>query len=125
MAVYCRQSGSAIVVDDPLAERYDYGIYQSEATRVYVPGTDQYSRRYSASGELTFTIINPESKEQLEISGYRKSLVKGDALTVTVNWRKGRNKVMSATTYRVFVVKEDGPRVWLGNGTGNGFIIKK
>ncbi len=125
VAVYCRKSGSAIVVDDPLAERYDYGIYQSEATRVYVPGTDQYSRRYSASGELTFAIINPESKEQLEISGYRKSLVKGDALTVTVNWRKGRNKVMSATTYRVFVVKEEGPRVWLGNGTGNGFIIKK
>ena len=73
----------------------------------------------------TFTILNPSENEQLEISGYRPALVKGEKLSVNVLWRKGVNTVMAETSYQMTIVKEEGPKVWLGDGTGNGFIIKK
>ena len=119
-------SGSgAPVVEDPLCDVSDFGYYWGMTQRIYRPGTDQYSRQYSASGVQTFTIIDPETREQLEISGYSRGLVKGDKVTVTVNWRQGLTSIMASKVYPVTVVKEDGPRVWLGDGNGNGFIIKK
>lgn len=127
LAIY-RKGGSgssSVVTDDPITDNYDYGCYLGTDTRTYTAGTDQISRQYSADGVQTFTLINPDAKEQMEITGYRRSLVKGDEVTITVNWREGRNTIVSDYTARVRVVKEDGPRVWLGNGSGNGFIIKK
>ncbi len=125
VTVYRKGSSGAPAAEDPMESNFGYGIYQGNNTRIYVPGTDQYCRQYSDSGVLTFTILEPESKEQVEITGYRNTLVKGDKLTITVNWRKGRSSVLSGTTYSVKVVKEEGPRVWLGDGSGKGFIIKK
>ena len=86
---------------------------------------DQYSRQYSQSGDQTFCILDPAANEQLEISGYKKSLVKGDKAVITVNWRKGLERVVTGDSYSVKVVREEGPRVWLSDGKGNGFIIKK
>ena len=114
--------------EDPLTEQSEYGVYLSFRDRVYQRGLDQYSRQYSDSGVETFAILYayPElTREQVEITGYRKSLVKGDKLSVTVNWRLGTTIIQSKKTYNVTVVKEEGPKVWLGDGSGNGFIIKK
>ena len=125
VAIY-RKGGAASgpVTDDPLTEYSQLGFYQGAESRIYVPGTDQYSRRYS-DGVQTFAILDPATNEQLEITGYKRSLVKGDQVNVTVNWKKGKDTVMSGKTYNLSVVREDGPMVWLGNGSGNGFIIKK
>ena len=112
-------------VADPLLDYTDYGFYKAGAERVYAPGADQYCRSYSSDGVQTFTILNPAGKEQLEIRGYSRSLVKGDAVSVTVNWKKGKTYVIKSEKYNLSLVKEDGPRVWLGDGSGNGFIIKK
>ena len=121
--IYRRGGGGAPVEEDPITQRSQYGLYLGDKERVYTPGTDQYSREY---GDVTtFTILNPSENEQLEISGYRPALVKGEKLSVNVLWRKGVNTVMAETSYQMTIVKEEGPKVWLGDGTGNGFIIKK
>ena len=48
----------------------------------------------------------------------------GDAVTVSLLYRKGR-KVLLERTCDLKVVREDGPKVWLGDGSGQGFILKK
>ena len=118
-------AAAAPVDEDPLTANRAFGIYQDSDTRAYVPGADQFSRSYSDNGVQTFTILNPATNEQLEITGYKRVYVKGDAVNITVNWRKGLEMILSDKTYSVQVVKEEGPIVWLGNGSGNGFIIKK
>ncbi len=121
-------SSAGPVAEDPLTQQSEYGVYLKSGNRVYQRGVDQYSRRYSDSGVQTFAILYSYpalAKEQVEITGYRKALVKGDDVKITVNWRLGANKVQSEKTYTLKVVKEEGPKVWLGDGSGNGFIIKK
>ena len=126
VAIYRKFKETSIQLEeDPLTENVAYGIYQGANTRTYNPGDDQYSRHYQYSGEQTFTILNQSTNEQLEISGYRKSFVKGDIVTIVVNWRVGRKAIVTDKKYYVTVVKEEGPKVWLGDGSGKGFIIKK
>ena len=46
-------------------------------------------------------------------------------MTVTVAWRKGLNYLLKEKSFDLKVVKEDGPKVWLGDGSGQGLILKK
>ena len=82
------------------------------------------TRAYDANGVLTFTLINPDNIEELEITGYNKSKVKGDNVSLTVSWRRGRTTVLTGS-YSMTLVKEDGPKVWLSDGNGKGVILKK
>ena len=110
---------------DPLLDESEYGCYLgSGLTWALNAGAEQVTREYGTNGVQTYTIINPDEVEELEIIGYKKSYVKGDTFTVTVCWRKGSNLVHS-DSYSVTLVKEAGPKVWLSTGNGNGFIIKK
>ena len=123
IAIYRQATGNP-VAEDPLTEAAEYGSYLTDATRTYAKGADQISRSYDADGKLVFALLNPAENEQLVISGYDPSLVKGDGVTVTVQWRKGMQKLLEGS-YALRVVREDGPKVWLGNGSGQGFILKK
>ena len=109
---------------DPLTDSTEYGSYVSGAKRTYVRGSDQILRSYE-DGKLVFALLNAAEKEQLVISGYDPALVQGDEVTVSVSWRKGLQVFLKEKPFVLKVVKEDGPRVWLGDGTGHGFIIKK
>jgi len=120
--IYRRGASGEATAEDPITALSQYGLYLGDKERVYVPGRDQYSREYGES--LTFTILDPESGEQLEISGYRPSLRKGDRLSVKVVWRKGVTSIMNST-YEMAVVREEASKVWLADGTGRGFIIRK
>ena len=93
------------------------------AERKYVKGVDQILRSYP-DGKLEFVILNAQAKEQLVISGFDPALRKDDLATVSVRHRKGFN-MLAEETYALKVVKEDGPTVWLGDGSGQGFILKK
>ena len=53
------------------------------------------------------------------------SLSKGASAQVSVHYRKGTNTILDNVTRNLTVVKEDGPKVWLGDGSGQGLIIKK
>ena len=125
VVLYRKGSVPASVEDDPLTAQDAYGSYVTGALRTYVQGSDQIVRSYDADGKLVFTVVNAAEKEQLVISGYDPSLAKGDEAVVTASWRKGLQVLMKERTFNLTVVKEDGSKVWLGNGSGQGFIIKK
>ena len=118
-------SPASVGEEDPLTKHDEYGCYMTGSERTYVKGSDQFNRSYDKNGKLVFVLLNAAEKEQMEISGYDPASVKGDEVTVTVNWRKGLVSSMKGETFRLRVVKEDGSKIWLGDGSGQGFILKK
>lgn len=120
--LYRKETSGGAAAADPILGKSQYGLYLGETERVYTPGQDQYSREYGDT--YTFTLLNARDKEQLEISGYRSSLVKGDPVTLSVKWRRGIHTLLEGS-YNMTVAGEDGAKVWLGDGTGKGFILKK
>ena len=113
------------VLADPLTEESDYGCYLAAGRWRYTPGTDQFVRSYDTEGVQTFTLLGPDNLKQMEIRGYKKSYVKGDPVNLTVTWRTGFTKIVTGVEYKMTVVREEGPKVWLGDGSGHGFILKK
>ena len=124
VVLYRKGSVPTSVEDDPLTAYDAYGSYLTGVERTYEPGVDQLLRSYP-DGKLEFAILRAADKEQLVVSGFDPSLAKGDAVTVTVAWRKGLNYLLKEESFDLKVVKEDGPKVWLGNGSGQGLILKK
>ena len=124
VCIYRKSGLSVPVKEDPLVERTEYGSYMAGAERTYVKGSDQLSRRYTTDGKVEFCILNDSEREQVVISGYDPSLSKGATAEVSFQFRRGYN-VLREESLVLTVVKEDGPKVWLGDGTGKGFIIKK
>ena len=124
VVLYRKGSVPTSIEDDPLTAYDAYGSYLTGVERTYEPGVDQLLRSYP-DGKLEFAILRAADKEQLVVSGFDPSLAKGDAVTVTVAWRKGLNFLLKEESFDLKVVKEDGPKVWLGNGSGQGLILKK
>ena len=124
VVLYRKGAAPAIVEDDPLTSQDAYGSYLTGAERTYESGVDQLLRSYPG-GKLEFAILRAADKEQLVVSGFDPSLAKGDQVTVTVRWRKGLNYLLKEKSFNLKVVKEDGPKVWLGDGSGQGLILKK
>ena len=111
---------------DPMLQETVYGCWLGTGKEwEYNPGTDQVTRCYDSNGVQTYTLIKPSTVEELELIGYKKSYVKGDSFTVTVNWRRGNTTVLNNAQFTMTLIKEDGPKVWLSDGSGKGFIIKK
>lgn len=116
--------GSSAAGPDPLLQESAYGCYLGTGLEwEYNPGEEQVTRSYDTNGVQTYTLIDPAEVEELEIVGYKKSYVKGDSFTVSVQWRKGISTIHSES-YNVTLIKEEGPKVWLSDGT-HGVIIKK
>jgi hypothetical protein len=123
VVLYKKSSTSGAVHEDPLVASSEYGSYYVGAAWTYERGVDQLFRSYP-DGKLEFVLLKASTKEQLVVSGYDPSLTKGDAVTVSLRYRKGRTVLMDRTC-ALTVVREDGPKVWLGDGSGQGFILKK
>lgn len=116
--------GSGAAGPDPLLQESAYGCYLGTGLEwEYNPGAEQVTRSYDTNGVQTYTLIDPAEVEELEIVGYKKSYVKGDSFTVSVQWRKSISTIHSES-YNVTLIKEEGPKVWLSDGT-HGVIIKK
>jgi len=125
-SIYRRTTtGGGTAQADPLLSESEYGCYLGTGyTWTLNAGSDQVTRSYDSNGVQTYTMIDPSDVEELEISGYKKSKVKGDSFEITVSWRKGASILLSQV-YSVTLIKEEGPKVWLSDGNGNGVIIKK
>lgn len=125
VSIYRRSAGGGVSDNDPLLQKSVYGCYLGSGLEwEYNPGTDQVTRSYDESGVQTYTLIDPSDVEELEITGYKKGYLKGDGnISITVNWRRGTSTVLSKA-YTMTIIKEDGPKVWLSDGT-HGVIIKK
>ena len=121
--LYRKGGSGGPVSEDPLTASSEYGSYLAGAQWTYAKGVDQMVRSYP-DGKLEFVLLKASTKEQLVVSGYDPSLAKGGKATVSVRYRKGRTTILDKA-YTLTVVKEDGPKVWLGNGSGQGIILKK
>lgn len=122
-SVYVYRKVTGINIDDdPILEQEVYGAYLSGGNRVYGTG-DQLSREYESDGTLTFAILSPTTFSISEFIGIPVNPAKGDTFTLNHNQISGRSQ--SDMDYNVTVVKVDGPKVWLTDGSGNGFIVKK
>lgn len=117
--------GSGAAGPDPLLQESAYGCYLGTGLEwEYNPGAEQVTRSYDEYGFETYTLIDPSEVEELEITGYKKGYIKGDGnISITVNWRRGTTTVLSQV-YKMTIIKEEGPKVWLSDGT-HGVIIKK
>lgn len=123
---YAETGSSAAAGPDPMLQKSEYGCWLGTGLEWTLdPGVHQVTRSYDTDGVLTYTLINPDTVEELELTGYKKSFVKGDRVTLTVNWRYGRVNRLNNASYTMTVIKEQGPMVWLSDGNGKGAIIKK
>lgn len=108
---------------NPILERPGIGCFLSGAERAYVAGTDQFVREYDGNA-LTFVLLDPETEEQLAISGYSDTMQANDAVTMTVRWTKGSTTLLERSSL-MYVLKDEGGQVWIADKEGNGFVIKK
>ena len=123
--IYRRFSKSASPLTiDPITSQDAYGSYLAGAGWTYAEESDQILRHYTQDGTVSFVLLNASDRRQLEVTGYDPTLSKGAPVTVSVRYREGKRVVLSQS-YDMVVVKEDGPKVWLGDGSGQGIILKK
>ena len=108
---------------DPVLQYEVPGAYLTVDKTLYEPGESQLSREYQDES-VTFAIIYPSGNSALEFSGIPQSAAKGEAFDLTLVSISGRKRT-ALGTFRVTVVKEDGPRLWLSDFIGNGFIVKR
>lgn len=103
---------------------YDtYGAYISGNPLVYDAASDQLSREYNEDQTVTFTILNPDQETSVEFSGIPEGAAYLDAFTLNVRYCS-KEEVSYNASFDVVVVKEEGARLWLSDGT-NGFIVKR
>ena len=108
--------------DDPVLQNSEYGAYLTSGNRVFVAGC-QMSREYPGDETVTFAILTPSDNRVDEFGGIPASPVKDDSFTLHYTVISGRE--VTDTYFTVTVLKVDGPKVWVSDGSGNGFIVKK
>ena len=103
---------------------YDaYGAYISGNPLIYDATQDQLSREYNEDQTVTFSILNPDQDASVEFSGIPEAAAYLDAFTLGVRYM-AKDEVTYEASFEVVVVKEEGARLWLSDGT-NGFIVKR
>ena len=110
--------------NDSVCNYSDYGAYMSGQNLVYNPTTDQTSREYGTDGKLTFSIVAPAEDQVVEFSGIPANAGLGDNFTLGIKYISGITTEIN-TSFPVYVVKEEGHTLWLSDGQGNGFIVKR
>lgn len=110
------------VVEDPVLAKEEYGAYLNGTEYVFDAERDQIRRTYG-TGTQSFSILTPD-RTVLEVGGIPADIRQGSAFTVSVRRTAGKTTPIDRT-FAVTVVRESGPRFWLSDGKGNGFIIKK
>ena len=119
--IYRKQSGASIE-DDPILNNSEYGAYLTSGNHAFVVGC-QLSREYPADGTVSFAILTPVDNRVDEFRGIPANPVKDD--TFTLHYKVIAGSEVTDMDYPVTVRKVDGPKVWLSDGSGNGFIVKK
>lgn len=107
----------------PVTQYDALGVYLGKQERIYQAGTDQYVRSYEGSA-LQFVLLEPQGKEQVKLSGFTTALQPGDAVTVSVDWKKNKTQVVEKD-YPMTVLKDQDGKLWIGDAKGRGVIIRK
>lgn len=124
VALYRKTEGAAIPSsDDPILKEETFGAYLNGNNTVYVKGSQQLSREYQGD-KVIFAILDAEAQKVVEFSGIPAGATIGDAFALTLRTVEGK-KTVSTGSYTVTVVGEAGAKLWLSDGAGNGFIVKR
>ena len=124
VALYRKTEGEAVPSsDDPILKEETFGAYLNGNNTVYVKGSQQLSREYQGD-KVTFAILDAMAQIVMEFSGIPAGATIGDAFTLTLRTVEGK-KTVSTGSYTVTVVGEAGAKLWLSDGAGNGFIVKR
>ena len=124
VALYRKTEGEAVPSSDaPILQEETFGAYLSGNNTVYVKGSQQLSREYQGD-KVTFAILDAEAQKVVEFSGIPAGATIGDAFALTLRTVEGK-KTVSTGSYTVTVVGEAGAKLWLSDGAGNGFIVKR
>ena len=124
VALYRKTEGEAIPsTEDPILEEETFGAYPTTGSILYVKGSQQLSREYAGTA-VTFAILDAQAQKVVEFSGIPVAATIGDAFTLTLRTVEGK-KTTSKESYAVTVVGEAGSKLWLSDGAGNGFIVKR
>ena len=107
----------------PVTQYDALGLYLGKQERIYQAGADQYVRSYEGSA-LQFILMDPQNLEQVKLSGFTTALQPGDAVTVSVNWKKNKTQVVEKD-YPMTVLKDQDGKLWVGDAKGRGVIIRK
>lgn len=107
----------------PVTQYDALGLYLGKQERVYQAGADQYVRSYDGDA-MQFVLLDPKGKEQVKLSGFTTALHPGDAVTVSVNWKKDKSMVLEKD-YSMTVLKDQDGKLWVGDAKGRGVIIRK
>ena len=116
-------TGTVDMSNATILQYNEYGAYLSSQNLIYNSSTDQLSREYESDGTLTFAILAPAESAVVEFAGIPADAKLGDTFTLQVTYIHDITTELEAS-YTVAVVKEDGPTLWLSDGT-NGFIVKR
>ena len=73
---------------------------------------------------MEFVLLEPKGKEQVKISGLTTSVQIGDAVTVSVSWKKDKTWVLNKD-YPMTVLQDLNGKLWVGDTKGRGIIIRK
>lgn len=103
---------------------YDvYGAYIPGNPLLYEAATDQLSREYEGDGTVTFAILDPIQDGYVEFSGIPEQAALLEEFTLGLR-AVSRSETAYEQDFTVSVVKEEGVKLWLSDGT-NGFIVKR
>lgn len=124
VALYRKTEGETIPsTEDPILEEETFGAYPTTGSILYVKGSQQLSREYAGTA-VTFAILDAQAQKVVEFSGIPVAATIGDAFTLTLRTVEGK-KTTSNESFAVTVVGEAGSKLWLSDGAGNGFIVKR
>lgn len=129
VAIYKKTSAATTVTvalsDDPVLAYSEYGAYLNGKDLLYNATSDQLSREYGNDGTLTFSILAPMEEQVVEFAGIPSSdITLGESFTLQFTFITGITTKIDQT-FTVYVVKEEGHTLWLTDGSGNGFIVKR
>ena len=112
------------VAEDRLLKESIPGFYPLRGNRrIYTAGSDQMSIYKTASGEVTFSILNPKELTVMQITGLRETLQKEQVLSIVeVNHTKKSSTQKSPQPYRVIQVQDN--KAWLLHPSGDGYIVR-
>ena len=124
VALYRKTEGETVPgSDDPILEQDVFGAYLESGNILYTQGSQQLSREYTGS-TVTFAILDKAQNSVFEFAGIPAAATVGDTFTLTFNQLRG-NKIISSQEYNVTVAGEEGAKLRLSDGAGNGFIVKR
>ena len=112
------------VAEDRLLKESIPGFYPLRGNRrIYTAGSDQMSIYKTASGEVTFSILNPKELTVMQVTGLRETLQKEQVLSIVeIDHTKKSSTQKSPQPYRVIQVRDD--KAWLLHPSGDGYIVR-